>query len=340
MLKFLLIFKSVAVYLLFSGIVFADSEMSFEQEPQDDQGVKIEVNVGEAKRIKLQFNGLLQAWYVNHSEELDQFRMRRSELKLKGNVSEGIDFFVMVDPTKKDKLFSDFGLSLNHIPYIKLTAGQFKIPVSLEGIQSSGELETVERAYVSKTLGDKRDVGAKVEGECAPIKLKYIVGVFNGEGENADEKNDQKDVAGMLMWMPVKELNIVGSYYEGEQGIHSQAKRRYGAGVRFERGSILIKGEYLEGKDVDVEADGWYVLAAYRLDELGYEVLKPVQLVVRYEEWIPNRDKSDCLNVWTVGGNYFLDPKYSKLQLDGLLMDGQGSFEGGVGVTAGWEIKF
>ena len=78
---------------------------------------------------------------------------------------------------------------------------------------------------------------------------------------------------------------------------------------------------------------------AYKLNELGYPVLEPVQLVVRYEEWVPNRHNSDGLEIWTLGGNYFFDPRYSKIQLNGMLVDGKGNIEDGSGITFGWEVK-
>ncbi len=219
--------------------------------------------------------------------------------------------------------------------------GQFKRPISIEGLQSSPTLELLERATVVRVLGDKRDVGALVQGEVVAYKLQYMVGVFNGEGANVAEANQKKEVAAMVLWKPSDNSQVYASAWEGSQGALNDTQQRVGTGGRLQWGPVAIKAEYLQGQDGKVEQDGWYLLAAYPLSQWGIEVLNPVRLAARYEEWDANRSDRKEQHIWTVGGQYALDPKeVTKLGLDLFYLDGKGQEKDDYGVSFGYMGKF
>jgi phosphate-selective porin len=76
--------------------------------------------------------------------------------------------------------------------YADVSLGQFKIPISWEGYQSSSKLLFPERALSSRAFGDQRDIGLRVE-KIGPIY--YYAGLFNGTGLNRRDNNDKRCAA-------------------------------------------------------------------------------------------------------------------------------------------------
>ena len=344
------VFSTLAVGLCLMGFSTVFGEDSFDRLPP-----------AEVKEIlnKTEIHGLVQAWYVSSQETTDQFKLRRGEIQLKGHVTDNVEFFVMIDPTKsvsenktvggttvrqlkKDgNILQDLGVTLRVLKNMKLSMGQLKRPIGFEGLQSSSQLELQERAIVSRELSDKRDIGATVQGDVASLKVEYIVGVFNGEGPNTSDTNDKKDVAGILIFKPNPGVKFYISAYEGSQGVQNDVQRREGVGVQVENGPVLLRSEFLEGKDLNVEKQGWYVLGMFRLNALGLETLDPLRVAARYEEW--DADESDAaeVHIVSVGTQYFFDEKgFTKFGLDYFYSDSKGSEGDDKGLSFGYQVKF
>src|SRR5262249_21241137 len=130
-----------------------------------------------------------------------------------------------------------------------VTIGQFKIPVSWEGYNSSAKLLTPERAVVSNTYGDKRDLGLKITK--FEKKWGYYVGLFNGAGKNALDSNYQKDIAIRAEAYPMPGMTIAGVTYDSISGRKlAGTKDRWEADFRYETGPYLVQSEYIRARDV------------------------------------------------------------------------------------------
>ena len=298
---------------------------------------------------KIKFHGLLQGWFAGGDGGFrDTFRLRRGELKLSGEITPKAKWTVMIDPAKAisvnntwdtiggtkvvsdvkvsqaSRILQDAFLTLDYIPRVHLDFGQFKVPLSLEGLQSSATLETVERAMFASdrtrggTYGDIRDLGVMLRG---PITshLDYQIGLFNGSGEtqNDMDKNDQKALIGRLVVRPpfLKGLQIGGSGAWGNGQRADRPRRdRLGAELLYNRRSLLLKSEFMTGKDSSTSRLGYYGL-------IGYKVRPNVQAVFRFDVWDPDtRLETDSSNVterdYVVGVNYFITESTLKLQLN------------------------
>ena len=64
-------------------------------------------------------------------------------------------------PVGPVSMFQDFYVTYK-TTYVEASVGQFKIPVSWEGYNSSSKLLFAERAPVSRAFGDKRDLGIRL----------------------------------------------------------------------------------------------------------------------------------------------------------------------------------
>jgi hypothetical protein len=303
----------------------------------------VEVGIG-----KIKFNGLLQAWYIGGNGGLtDTFRIRRAELKFTGEISPHFKWTVMIDPSKslslnntfttvagatvvKDtsvnqasRILQDAFITLSYWKRVNINVGQFKVPLSLEGLQSSGQLDTERALFASDrarggNYGDVRDVGLMIYGPLSK-RVDYQLGVFNGSGESQNDldKNDQKVVAGRLVARPslIKGLQIGGSGVWGNGQRADRPRRdRLGAEALFIRGPFTLKGEVMTGSDGPIHRRGYY-------GHLAYLFNPKIQGVFRIDTWDPDISKETTAANATerdyVGGlNYFIREKYFKLQFN------------------------
>ncbi|HHT9157880.1 MAG TPA: porin [Candidatus Tripitaka californicus] len=300
----------------------------------------------------LKIGGLFQEWFVH--DELatarDEFRTRRMEIKLYGEIIPKLKYQVMFDPAKRFPRTASDGSTLRdntdtagtlqdafvtftHIPHHELTLGQFKIPVIEEGFRSSAKLDFVERSRIARTFSDRRDIGIMLKGDYK--LLEYYLALVNGEETNSKDLNDRKDYMARLVlkpfrgWgdSPLKGFEFGGSYYNGRRGVHRTVKDFWGAEARYQWEKLALKAEYVAARDDDstlktlspIHRDGWYAQAGYRL-------FKPLEGMVRYEEFRNNKDQHGNENRdWTFGLNWFLNENYAKFQLNYVLKSVDGA---------------
>jgi hypothetical protein len=295
------------------------------------------------------------------------FRIRRAEIKAKGEIiPKTVSYMVMFDParlldlqpvttttanpdgtTKTDTQIKAPALGGSSIltgantsilqdvqltymtDYADVSVGQFKIPVSLEGSGSASKLYFPERHVVSRFFGDVRDMGIKVEKKFD--KFGYLFGIYNGQGQNNLDTNDQKDFALRLEAYPVKGLTVaaVGYTSVGDQYL-ANTKRVIEGDVKYESNGILLQAEAIRGwkrpaKDANmVESQGFYILA-------GYTFFDKLQPAVRIGSIDPEVgvdehgataiDKNDEINTYEAVVNYYLKQHDAKLQLSGSFFD-------------------
>lgn len=317
----------------------------------------------------LKIGGLFQEWFVH--DELatarDEFRTRRMEIKLYGEIIPKLKYQVMFDPAKRFPRTASDGSTLRdntdtagtlqdafvtftHIPHHELTLGQFKIPVIEEGFRSSAKLDFAERSRIARTFSDRRDIGLMLKGDYK--LLEYYLALVNGEETNSKDLNDRKDYMARLVlkpfrgWgdSPLKGFEFGGSYYNGRRGVHRTVKDFWGAEARYQWEKLALKAEYVAARDDDstlktlspIHRDGWYTQA-------GYRFLKPLEGVVRYEEFRNNKDQHGNENRdWTFGLNWFLNEHYAKFQLNYVLktLDGARDKRADDQVIAAMQVHF
>ena len=295
------------------------------------------------------FSGLLQAWYLSGDHPtVDTFRLRRTELKAVGQVGAKVRWTVMIDPAKllslnkatepiegepvvtdvsvnqSGRILQDAFISVLPTPKIQVDAGQLKVPMGVEGLQSSAALETIERALFMSdrsrggSFGDIRDIGAVVRFMPA-ASFDLIAGVFNGSGESQNDvdKNDQKSWAGRLVWRPTfaKGLQLGAWAVRAGDTIPGRPQRdRSGAELQLVHDRFTLRGELVSGKDAAIERRGYYGLVAYKL--------RPnLEAAARFDTWDPDTGKdTDAASVgerdYVAGFNYYLDGYKAKLQLN------------------------
>lgn len=222
-----------------------------------------------------------------------------------------------------------------------------------------------------------RDIGLQLSGEYAPQGTKifdYVVGIFNGQGINTSDADEKKDLVARIVFSPpvelFKGLSLGVAYYNGKWDYERKKTRfvlddafsvidttvtvtdslilddwltretRTGLELTYLRGPLLLKGEYITGKDKGtgisgsgtsekwdsskertIERLGWYVQVAYKLKEL---IPLDWEAVVRYDSYDPDTNLAEGpykdKNYFT----YTIDPKTGKPPIDWTQPGGKG----------------
>lgn len=285
---------------------------------------------------KIKLNGLLQGWYQNEENATPegQFRLRRSEVKLSGEVVPEVAWWLMVDPAQvkeddtktasktnlittvgRKSVLQDFGISFKcPLSGVKADLGQYKVPFGMEGLESSAKLDFIERSALASQFkwADARDIGLtlKREFKVGEVGIQPAVGIYNGEGQNKSDANDGKMLVGRLATTPLKGLHLGVAHVDNQVGAAEVDSVRTGYEAKYSFGPASLYGEFADGESDRKEKQTYYVAATYNL-------LSSLQLAGRYDWFDANTDKeNDAATETTAGVNYFIAKHNAKLQLN------------------------
>ncbi len=263
-------------------------------------------------------SGYIQLRYqwADGSSDLSTFDIKRARLDFKGNIFAKMDYRLQVDFAGSPKI-ADAYLDYKPFNEFKVKLGQFKIPFSIETDFSPNKLEFADYALPLRKLMAYSDVaGYKASGRDQGINfhggflrqddgrdiIGYDVAVLNGQGINNSDQNKSKDIAARLMVRPAACLTLSGSYYRGEYGADDAKyllRERYSAGVSFDSGRWVARGEWFGGKTGIAEggtfdSDGWYAV-------LGFRATKTLMPALHCESFTENTDMDSRQTNYGVG---------------------------------------
>ena len=292
----------------------------------------------------MKIDGLLQFWYISDQQagKKDDFRPRRTEIKLSGQVHPAVSWLLMIDPAKplnvitpaqgstrvdpKTHLFKDLALIFSgdeYVPGAFLQVGQFKPSFGMEGIQSSAELDFAERAAQSSVLGwsDYRDLG--IMGGWKRGIWQARLGVFNGEGPNAPDENEDKDVSAKIMLDPVPNLHLGISGYKGKGKQDRFLNERWGVEAAWSPGPWSFKGEFAAGHGATSLGSAPGRSTGYLQGACFFH--PKLQGAARFDWWEPNTNAGrDIQNEITLGVNWFVSKNNAKLQANYVIHNEEG----------------
>ena len=335
---------------------------------------KVEKPKGDIDRMP-KISGFVQGMYqanLNGDGELvsNTLRMRRVRMSIDGTLFKGLTYKIQGDFVRSPMLVDAY-LKYKVNDAFAIQFGQFKLPFTIESLINPVNLEIFDYGEsVQKLAGYSdicgvgalgRDIGIMATGSLIPVEsngqrfglFDYSIGVFNGNGPNVIDNNNHKDIAGRLDIHPwVKALTLSGScyfgkYYKDED--YNGIRNRWAAGLQYNDGKLVIRGEYLsgttgyqgfEGEDAPKEFNsmGYYAETGYNFQfgkEGKEQKLMPVLRFEHFEQqsgvwgihtadhvvyYLPN--VSSPTNYYTVGINYW-PIKSLNFKLDYSFIDGQ-----------------
>ena len=303
------------------------ADQALKEQARKDKENQHDITIGSRA---LQIRGLLQTEYEGFQQAgvNNTFLLHRARLDVKGDIDDNWNYEVYTEFAGTTKLLDAY-TTYKIADYLKFTAGQFKVPFSLESLVQDSQLEFIDRSQVVNALAGRqadvignqqgRDIGIQISGSFAKADGRYLfdytLGVFNGAGYDVTtDNNSHKDIAGRFTVHPIKNLDVSADFYDGQGNYGTPAKNylrnRSGFDARYVIAGLSLTAEYDKGTDGVIKRDGWYGQAAY------FVILKKLQLAAKYDIYDPNKAvKTDHTWIYTGGVNYFFN-SWARLTLN------------------------
>ncbi len=175
----------------------------------------------------------------------------------------------------------DLFVEWQRFPFLMVKAGQFKRPFTFEnpmhpidqGFMSYSQNVSALAGFSDRAgaqASNGRDIGVQLQGDFLKNSegrnlLHYQIGVFNGQGINTTDADQQKDIIGGIWVMPVKGMRIgafgwTGSYARKgtwktiaedgvteveHSGVRSLQQRRYAFSAEYKVSDWTFRTEYI-----------------------------------------------------------------------------------------------
>lgn len=277
-----------------------DQERAAEQQPPPRDGRTLQARYDEGLHFETadtQFaatiGGVIQADAVVYGANYplkNDFDIRRARLFLAGRMYEHFSYKLEVEfEGGSSNRLIDAYINYDYFPALQFRVGQFKEPFSLENLISDKYLPFNERSF-AYYLTPERDVGIMVHGVLYGDAINYALGIFNGDGRDAERRGQKKDkeYTGRIALKPftntditlLKGLHLGASYSYARLDtsdfnftirtpartafftVRSRAKfnitqqidtrQRYGLEAAYSLGPVVLMGEFVRSNYMDV----------------------------------------------------------------------------------------
>jgi hypothetical protein len=139
----------------------------------------------------------------------DVLFVRRARVGLAGTLARHIDFrvegeFATVPAVGQYATLTDGSVVVNYTPLVELEVGQFYTPFTLENPTSENYADFMEKgAPIRFVVPTSREDGAMVFGELPNKAVRYWVGLFDGDGQNFKNLDNEAAVIGRAIVAPL-----------------------------------------------------------------------------------------------------------------------------------------
>ncbi len=301
----------------------------------------------------LKFSGYGMLQYQGQDKEgahTNSFNLRLARFILDGKIGD-FDWRAQIQgtnakgPAEPTVQLVDLYAEWRKYPEFKIRAGQFKRAFTFEN--PTHPITQGWRSYADvinrlSGFGDRagekssggRDIGVQLSGDILPNAsgrklLHYQVGVYNGEGINRSDKNNQKDIIGGMWVMPIQGVRIGAFGWTGSHGdmiigqvydygmtrnITGNVRlNRYAISAEYDKNEYTFRAEYLHSQgwgtgvvgsnvinyDLGDKADGWYAFGIVPI------IKSKLHAKARYQTYRVSKDWSSSVNQVECGLNYF-----------------------------------
>jgi phosphate-selective porin OprO and OprP len=260
----------VAAALLTVAIAVPASAQNGTRSKQDD-GARWDDGVfraGDAVRLEPHARFQTDLLLTDQGEPIDdRFEWGRRRIGLDGELFDRLEFQIERE-LEAESPWRDIYGDVKITPALRIRAGRFKVPFSMEHTTSGFALDFLQRSAAVTAMSPGRDLGVMVHGRLAERLVKYEVGMFKHtdsvevpvDGNRADVTAGFGTIAGRVTLAPVR---------DEEDG----TTRDLAFGVAFAR-NTMPEGLYgVTGRALDGERffDRMYVNGART--RLGFESL-------------------------------------------------------------------
>jgi hypothetical protein len=258
------------------------------------------------------------------------FSIGNARLQIFGEIDQSFGYQLQANFVKNPSVL-DANMYYNITPDFSVKAGLFKSPFSYEFLTGAAAIDFVNRSTVVNQLAPNRQIGLQLGGNLSEDKLRYKVGVFNGNGFDVNRNNDAQ-----FLYMGRLEAHIdideeaenkivfgVNASYEQKDQVTDSGNLRStfqgeqvlaGSDIRFMHSGLMLSSEFIYSwleSDFGIQSNpfGYHATG-------GYHVTPKTQFLIRWDHF-ENDNISTATDSETLlaGLNYF-PSSFSEIQLN------------------------
>lgn len=247
------------------------------------------------------------------------FFLRKAELGIKGNIANGVDFSLELDPIRvqlNDPYRRSY-IRLSHFEHAHFKIGLEKAPLGLEELQATAQIPFVDRSEVSSRFAAAEEMGLFLESNWT--RFMFQASLTNGGRRLYVDNNKNKAFTARAVWAPTPTFSLGAATMQAKVGTDYQERRRYNLEAKYGADNQTgLQGELFRAKEGAVWSTAFYLSGFWALPLKG-SVFTHLQPVARYEQ-IDRSDDNPALELRlvTVGLGLLFKEYKSKLQLNWL----------------------
>jgi Phosphate-selective porin O and P len=288
-------------------------------------------NAPSIERGKMRFLGLLSETYNDKQGIVPQssFTTRIARLGATGPINDYAKFTLIGDFAGTPKLFVGYA-TFSPTKEWSLTVGQFKPSFGTDYLTPS-EMLTFVSTSKAASYGPTVDVGANLVWQHAFNKqysMKFSNGIYNGSGANTSDVNSDKNWVGRIDADLTSLFKVAANFHSGKSNDTGYSRKNIsgrGLSAQFAWKNESAQMEYIYSKSGSTKKDGWYIQAAHSFVTHS-KFLPQIQPAIRYDVTDPNvyigSNKATAL---TIGTNFYFDSKYTRVQMNYLMNNEEGT---------------
>ncbi len=359
------------------GIIMA--AMALSMSTANAEGIKLPSWLSD---VKLSGYALTQYQYSGQKgAESNSFNLRLGRVSLDGRIAK--DFFWKIQLQVNGNTSTlgssprlvDLFAEWQKYDFFKVKIGQYKLPFTFEnpmnpidqGFMSYAQNITKLAGFSDRAGGhasNGRDIGVQLQGDFLKNAngrniLHYQVGVFNGQGINVKDVDNQKNIVGGIWVMPVKGMRIgafgwTGSYArkgtwtdglntaeiengKSFSGTRKLAQNRYAFSFEYKVSDWTVRSEYIHSTgyafakslsntndenstNCNISKDGNKAQGVYGL-VIAPIISKKLYAKARYDMYEPTGDTQKMKTQYEVGLNWNISKNFTILSEYALVND-------------------
>jgi hypothetical protein len=189
---------------------------------------------------RLQVDGFFYKGDSDKTKLMPSFVLRRARLEVAGWVGPAVYYniggdFALGAPAAADPVAQTWAATTDDFVGVApwgdvamLQVGQYDAPFTLENRTSDKYFDFMERSITVRAFGvpSNKETGAMVHGLLPDKVMYYSLGVFNGDGQNFRNVDNQFDLIGRMWVAPfamakvsgLEDVEIGGSVWSGQRG--------------------------------------------------------------------------------------------------------------------------
>lgn len=306
--------------------------------------------------VKLSGYGIVQYQYSGkEGAKANSFSLRLARISLDGRILNDfywkaqIQFNGNTSTLGSSPRVVDLFAEWQKYDFFKVKLGQYKRPFTFEnpmhpvdqGFMGYSQAVNNLAGFSDRSgahASNGRDIGLQIQGDFLKNAngrnlLHYQIGVFNGQGINVSDVDQQKDIIGGVWVMPVKGMRVgafgwTGSYARKgtwteadgteKSGTRSLQQRRYAFSAEYAANDWTFRTEYVhstglafktryqdpdDANDCTLSGNGDKAQGVYAL-VLAPIVKKKLHAKARYDMYQPSGDASKQKTQYEIGLNY------------------------------------